>query len=195
VQKIGIARLLLGLCVYTSEEAVAADPARDPRLQLADTPTFKQAVQRVYIVCGVRNSLNLLAERANEVRRLADYVLGSTTLERTQFINDHASLIEQVRDQAALVQTEQKLLNENKDRLTSAEEVVNLRTSEIAQIEKDLKTAQAETDEEIRKLRDKSEQVLKLRQKVRDAITDNQKGERRIGELEKQARSLDDRDQ
>lgn len=206
-QKGAIARVLFGLCSYLSEEAIASggDPAEKAALQgppdraayqqrLVETPTFRRQVARVQTVCGLRYSLNAVAQRAAEVRRLTEYVAAAQTQERQQFALDHAAIIDRVREQAALVQAEQKLIAENKERLGSADEVIKLRKAEIGLVEEDLRKARLETDEEIKKLRDKSYEVLTLRQKIRDAITANEKGEQRIRELEKQTRTLDQRD-
>lgn len=207
-QKVAIARLLFGLCPFLTEEAILTDPAKAQekaalqgpadrvlyQTRLTETPTFKQAVSRVFTVCGLRHSLTSIAERSAVLRRLSEYVLAAAAQERQQFMLDHAFIIDQIREQAALVQAEQRLVAENKDRLASADEVVKLRKTEIGQVEEELRQARAVTDAEIKKLREQSYEVLTLRQKIRDAITANEKGEQRIRALEKQVRELDRRD-
>ncbi|MFO0930636.1 MAG: hypothetical protein U0736_27000 [Gemmataceae bacterium] len=207
-QKAAVARLLFGLCPFLAEDAILTDPGRAQekatlqgptdrtlyQARLVETPTFKATVTRMYTVCGFRYSLNAIADRTAAIRRLSEYVLAAAAQERHQFMLDHAFIIDQIREQAALVQAEQRLVAENKDRLASADEVVKLRQTEIAQVEDELRQARAVTDAEIKTLREKSYEVLTLRQKIRDAITANEQGERRIRELEKQARDLDRRD-
>jgi hypothetical protein len=194
-QKVAIARLLHGLCLFLSEGPQAPADRTADQNALAASAAYRQNLNRVFVVCGVRAGLNAVAARAGDLVRLSDYVLASTTQERTQFITDHAGLIEQIREQAELVAMEQKLAAENTDRLAAAKQVVVERTAEIEKVEDELKKAREATDVEIRKLRDKSYEVLKLRQIIRDALADNAKGEALIREQEKKAATLDARNQ
>jgi chromosome segregation ATPase len=179
--------------MFLSEGPQAPADRSAEQNNLAASADYQKNLNRVFVVCGVRAGLNAIGARANELVQLSDYVLASATQERAQFITDHATLIDQIREQAALVAFEQKLYSENTDRLASATQVVKERTVEIEKVEEELKKAREATDVEIRKLREKSYEVLKLRQKIRDTIDAIERGEKTIRDLEKQATTLDNR--
>ena len=204
-QRAAIARLLLGVSVFLAEEEILTDESKaDLKKRLAASPdraTYQNAlvetepyriyVRRTYIVCGIEKGLEAISERAAVLRSLGEYAQQSSGQERLQFSFDHAAIIEQLREQAAVVREEQLRIAGNKKKLADYEQVVRLRTKEIEDLTADLAKSHAETAKEIGKLRALSENVLGLRLRIRDAIRDNERGEKRIRELERKVRDLE----
>jgi hypothetical protein len=204
-QRAAVARLLFGLSVFLAEEEILTDPSKEAiKKGLLASPTrsayqtaiiesdpYKLYVKRTYAVCGVEKGLEAISERAAVLRSLSGYVQDSFGQERLVFLFDHAAIIEQLREQGGVVREEESRIAGNKQKLADFDQVVRLRTKEIADLEADLKKSREETAKEIAKLRGLSEGVLQLRLDSRDAIRDNELGEKKIRELEKKVRELE----
>jgi hypothetical protein len=204
-QRSAVARLLFGVSVFLAEEEILTDESKsDLKKRLAASPDrvayqealietepYRMNVRRTYTVCGVEKGLEAISERAAILRELSRYVQQSFGQERLQFLFDHAAIIEQLREQAAVVRDEEIRIAGNKKKLSDYEQVVRLRTKEITDLTADLAKSRAETAKEITKLRSVSENVLGLRLRIRDAIRDNELGEKRIRELERKVRDLE----
>lgn len=204
-QRTAVARLLFGVSIFLAEEEILTDESKaDLKKRLAasaDRAAYQQAlvetvpyrinVRRTYTVCGIEKGLEAIGERAAVLRGLGGYVEQSFGQERLRFSFDYAAIIAQLREQAAVVREEQLRIAGNKTKLADYEQVVRLRTKEIADLEMDLKKSREETAKEIGKLRVLGENVLGLRLRIRDAIRDNERGEKRIRELERQVRDLE----
>jgi hypothetical protein len=202
-QRTAIARLLFGLAPFLTEDAIFSDPAKQAEQEqlnaaakvnfatfqetLVSTETFRGALQRVAVVCGLRSTMGAISERASVVRRLTDYAREAMTQERQQFVYDDLSVIELLREQASLVRAEQAVINENRERLGGYDTVVKERKKEIDLLKEDFNKMRADNAARAKKLRELSQQVLDLRVRIRDAISSNEKGEQRIRELERQA--------
>jgi len=204
-QKAAIARLMFAVSPFLAEEEILTDPAREdirknltgppdrPAYQqaLIESPPYRLLIRRTYVVCGLRASLDAISERAAVLRRLGAYAQNSIAVEWQQFGFDHAAILDQLRDLAAVVREEQLKIAGNEKRLEDYSEVVRRRTKEIEDLEGELKKSRSQTTIEIDRLRETSENVLQMRERVRDAIRDNELGERRIRELEKKVRDLE----
>ena len=204
-QRAAVARLLFGLSVFLAEEEILTDASKeDIKKRLLASPTrsayqaaiiesepYKLYVRRTYAVCGVEKGLEAISERAAILRSLSGYVQDSFGQERLVFLFDHAAIIEQLREQAGVVREEESRIAGNKQKLADYDQVVRLRTKEIADLEADLKKSREDTAKEIAKLRGLSEGVLQLRLDSRDAIRGNELGEKKIRELEKKVRELE----
>ncbi|MFO0846069.1 MAG: hypothetical protein U0797_27420 [Gemmataceae bacterium] len=212
LRKAAIARLLFGLALFQTEEALSSEsgnpadrqlladppppapplPFAERQKRLVQTETFnKQYFGRALVVCGLRATLGAVSERAAGLRRLNDYAQNATAQERQQFVNDHNFRVGVVRELAGLVKGEQTLINENKERLLGYDTVGKERAAEIKQLEEEYIQMRNSTAKEIATLRDLSQQVLDLRLKIRDALESTEKGEERIRALEKQIRDRD----
>jgi len=206
-QKAIIARLLFGLCVPLAEDALLTDqskaeekkklvgPAYGEQYQsaLVATKTFETQVRRVQVVCGLRAGIRAVSERAAVLRRLGDSVSGSIIEDREQFITDHASILESLRQQANLARSMLQLVNETQARVARQTATVEARKIEIKEVNEELDKSREETLQKVTALSKASLEVLKTRQSVRDAIRDTYRGEVRIRELEKRIRELESR--
>ena len=201
-QRAAVARLLFGVSPFLAQEEILADPEKGKLLTgpsdratyqaaLLETEPYRLHIRRTYVVCGLKASLEAISERAAVLRSLSGYVQQSFGQERLQFLFDHAAIIEQLREQAAIVREEQSQIAGNQKKLSDYEQIVRLRQKELDDLSADLAKSREETTKEIAKLRDLSENVLGLRLRVRDAIRDNEFGERRIRELEQKILELE----
>jgi len=203
LQKAAIARLLLGLSPYLAEEAARpvgeSDRFAYQSALFRSQPFRERFLRRVYIVCGLKPSVQALTDRTAVVRRLTEYVNNSVGQERDQFVLDHTILITAVREQAALVRAEEALIKESEEKIngtpgvegTGLRAVTEARDKEIKSLTTELSESRAETARVTSQLRNASQELVELRQLIRDAIRDTSVGEKRIRELEKQIRDLD----
>jgi hypothetical protein len=204
-QKTAIARLLFGLCMFQTEEAVDSNPElqkaalfkglpRDSlgfRQRLAYTSTFGNQLKRVYIVCGLRAGLGAVTDRTAVLRKLTDYVEGAILADRQQFVADHAALVEQIRYQATLVQQELASKTENERKLTLQEEQVKKRERDVKQHKEEYDKSKEQTAKKMTELKDLSGKLLEDRLKARDLIRLSLESEKTIRELERQIIELE----
>ena len=189
--RVAVAQLLFGVSPFLAEEDLLTADSKADVGNILEAEPFRVYIRRTYVVCGLKASLEAISERATVLRNLSGYVQQSFGQERLQFLFDHAAIIEQLRDLAAIVREEQIQILGNENKRADYELIVRLRNEEIKELTADLVKSREETVKEIAKLRDLSENVLGLRLRVRDAIRDNEIGEKRIGELEKKVRYLE----
>jgi hypothetical protein len=189
-QKLTIARLLFALCAVLADDAAAAelkglDPTTsDYATKVLGTQPYKTNLQRVYVVCGLRTTLAAIGEEASVLRRLAAAVARGQRQDQLTFILDNTTQIEDLRERAALLQTELERIADNNRKFTEQEALVKKRKAHVEEQETELKESRAKTADAIIELRKLSDQVREKRLELRDAIRKNEEAEKKVRELE-----------
>ena len=178
MQKTAVAHLLFGLCLFLADDK-------------PDTAIYDSQVKRMLVVCGLKAGLDAISDRAVVLRKLDDYLAATVAEERYYFLADHAALVEEIRQRAALIQTELDLKAENERKLGIQEELVKKRLLDVKQHKEELEESRAETAKKVKELRELSQDLLSKRVEARDVIRDTQAAEKKIRELEKQIIELE----
>ena len=144
----------------------------------------QQALRRVYVVCGLRMTLAAIGDEAEVVRGLAAAAVKAQEQDLTTFVLDHAVVVEDLRDRAALLQTELDRVADNTTKRDAQKVLVNQRKQDVETLQKELDELRARTAEESAVLHNLSDEVLKVRVKLRDTIQKTLESEKMIRELE-----------
>jgi hypothetical protein len=200
-QKAFIARLLFGLCLFRAEANAAQDPALKGLApdteafgaKLAETKTYRDMVNRVFVVCGLRKGLDAISSRSVALRQLALDLLGTLAQERQDFVADHAVVVAQLRSQlwSGRLQRELEDKAESERKLTVQKELVKKRQRDVALLTDDLSALRDQTARQTKALKELSKDLLDRRLAARDLIRKAIENERLIRRLEEKIRELE----
>jgi hypothetical protein len=172
-----IARLLFN--VYGSlEEARGAQPGPD---NLEENPVYR----RFLTVVGLRQAIEAVRDQARNLDALALEADTARGRDRSLFAAEHGRVLDQVRDRAALIESEVTLLVRTQQLVAAHEEQLKKRRRDVKQYQDELDEARAATLKNIASLREKSDNLFKKRIEVREKTEEIQK-------LEKDIRTLED---
>jgi len=189
-QRGAIVRLLVGLVPFRAEEEVkgsSADAkdkellkvlARDPaafQAKLPSTKAYEKAFLRAQVVVGLRAAVEATSRRAVALKQISAYLEQGLVADRADFVREHRLVLDQVREQAALLETDVALLAREQELLRLQTAVVARRGLDVAKYEGELKESRNEVTKDFERVQDRSRKLFALRLEVRDAQVTNQK--------------------
>jgi hypothetical protein len=177
-----IASVLFTVAEALSEQPPQAVPANES--VLTTNPVYK----RFIAVVGLRSAVGAVRDQAQTLTDVAEYAAGGLDLERKRervvFALANQKLVEQARERAAQLESEQAQLERRKKQLAAHDEELKKRRQDVKSYEKELADLRAETRKQMALLRDMSAELHKERVKLRNATKGNQELELKIRELE-----------
>lgn len=177
VRRRAIAHLLLNLIHVLPEETAAG---ATPPASLFQDPDFKRALN----VVGLEAAIAETNDQAQVLHRIASELALERERDRNRFVSVHEALVEQIRDRAAQLATEESVLARKTKQRDEQKDLVAKSKDTYVGYAKELAASQKLTAERLAELRDMSDRLYKSRVELRNALDGNQKLEKEIRGLE-----------
>ncbi len=172
-----IAHLLFRLVEVVREEG---DQQKSPEQQFVDS----KAYERFLAVVGLEAAANEINAQAVMLTQATQDVREGMAQDLDGFVLAHKRQLQQIEYLSEKVEQEKSFLKAQRELVVSKQELVKERKAQLDQLEKELATAQAGTQERLKEQTAMETNLFKGRQDQRDTFQENQKLEQKIRGLE-----------